>query len=154
VAAELAGRADYPWTRFEIDVAVAAYAEMLDKEVRGEPYTKAAVVRQVEALLPARTPGSIERKFANISAVLDETGIAPIPGYKGLRHYQGELARVVVAYFAGPGRRTIERLADFETNTLPPPQAKRLATSDVLVPPPASRPWRGRGSSVHLTGGR
>jgi hypothetical protein len=56
------------WTEFEIEATVAAYADMLRAEIRGEHFSKAEVVRRLHELVPARTAGSIERKFQNISA--------------------------------------------------------------------------------------
>ena len=76
----------------EIDAAVAAYIDMLQKERRGEAYVKAHSVRALGQILPARSPGSIERKFQNISAILDESGLPWIDGYKPLSNYQDELS--------------------------------------------------------------
>jgi len=140
-----------PWVDFEIETAVAAYASMLQAQVRGEPYTKAEVVSRVHALLPARSAGSIERKFQNISAVLDEVGIQWIDGYKPLLHYQYSLRRSVLDAI-GPGRRLTEALAAYARSPLVAPQSSRLATDDVLVDPPRSRPGP-RETSVRLTGG-
>src|SRR6187549_2250271 len=63
------GEAGKAWNRWEIDAAVAAYVDMLQKERRGEAYVKVQAVRALGQLLPARTSGSIERKFQNISAI-------------------------------------------------------------------------------------
>ena len=37
--------------------------------------------------------GAVERKFQNVSAILDEAGLPWIDGYKPLSNYQDELAR-------------------------------------------------------------
>lgn len=140
-----------PWTELEIEAAVAAYVDMLGAQVRGERYSKADVVRRLHSLLPARSPGSIERKFQNISAVLDEVGTEWIDGYKPLPHYQYALRRAVLRD-VGPGRRLAEALEAYSSTALVAPQPRPLATDDVLVEPPGSRSRSG-GTSVGLSGG-
>ncbi len=146
------GETGQAWNRWEIDAAVAAYLDMLQKERRGEPYVKAAIVRGVGQLLPARSNGAVERKFQNVSAILDEAGLPWIDGYKPLSNYQDELARAVMEA-VGAQRRLAEGLEIYGSTALPAPQARRLATSDVLVTAPG---LTGRGappSVVGLTGG-
>ncbi len=147
------GEAGKAWNRWEIDAAVAAYFDMLQKERRGETYVKVQTVRALGQLLPARTPGSIERKFQNISAILDEAGLPWIDGYKPLSNYQDELALAVVDAL-GVQRRVGEGLGLYGTAALAPPQPIPLATDDVLVTPPG-RSDRGANppSRVGLTGG-
>lgn len=141
-----------PWSALEIDAVVAGYIDMLRMELRGERYSKADAVRQLQALLPARTAGSIERKLQNISAILDEAGLEWIDGYKPLRHYQGELKPSVLAA-VGPSHRIGEALASYGTSSLVAARPSRLATDDVVVPPPGA-PAHGRHrTSVALTGG-
>lgn len=147
------GEAGRPWNRWEIDAAVAAYLDMLQKERRGEAYVKANVTRDLGQILPVRSRGSIERKFQNISAILDEAGFPWIDGYKPLSHNQGEL-KVAVLSAIGAQRRLAEGLEVYGSTALPSPQLRPLATSDVLVPTPGSI---GRSpnqpSRVGLTGG-
>ena len=83
------------WSGREVEAAVEAYFTMLAKELRGEPFNKAEHNRQLQAILPQRTRGSIERKHQNISATLIELGFPYIGGYKPLGNYQ-QLLRVVV----------------------------------------------------------
>jgi hypothetical protein len=140
-----------PWTREEVDAAVAAYVRMLRSEVRGEPYVKAQIVRDLGPQIPARSHASVERKLQNISAVLDEEGLYWIDGYKPLPHYQADLRSAVLAE-VGPGRRISESLAAYEQAAIPAPAASPQATDDVLVPvPTGSQPQRDR-TSVGLTG--
>ena len=78
------------WTDREVDLIVADYFEMLDREIVGEPYVKAhrnAALRQ----LTGRTHGSIEFKHQNISAVLRKLGRRWIIGYKPLPNFQRAL---------------------------------------------------------------
>jgi hypothetical protein len=147
------GEAGKAWNRWEIDAAVAAYLDMLQRERRGEPYVKAQTVRTLRELLPARTPGSIERKFQNISAVLDEAGLPWIDGYKPLSNYQDELGLAVLESM-GMQPRIAEGLGVYGGSALPPPQPTPLATDDVTVQAPG-RPERGTSaaSRVGLTGG-
>ena len=83
------------WTREEVEAAVADYFNMLNKELQGQPYSKAEHRRNLAAMLNNRSPGSIERKHQNISAVLLKLGFPYITGYKPLRNYQQLLFDVV-----------------------------------------------------------
>jgi hypothetical protein len=97
-----------PWTEREIRVIVDAYAEMLELEAVGVPYSKAERNRAVRELLPARSRGSIERKHQNISACLDALGIPWIRGYKPLPNAQEGLRQTVrerLWQVGGDGRR-------------------------------------------------
>jgi len=140
-----------PWTRSEIAAAVAAYLSMLRSELRGEHYVKSDVVRGLEPQLPDRSRPSIERKLQNISAVLDEEGLAWVDGYKPLAHYQHDL-RMAVLDEVGHGHRIGESLADYESVALPAPAPRARATEDVLVPVPAGASMPRQRSSVNLTG--
>jgi hypothetical protein len=126
---------------------------MLQRERRGEPYVKADVVRELGRILPARSKGSIERKFQNVSAILDEAGLPWIDGYEPLSNYQDELAIGVMAA-VGSQRRLSEGLEAYGTAALVAPQMSRLATSDVLVAAPGMTPRTSTAPSrVGLVGG-
>jgi hypothetical protein len=71
------------------------YLRMLRMQFMGQTPIKAEFNRQLQAMLPARSRSSIERKHGNISAVLVELGVPPLTGYKPLPHYQKLLAAVV-----------------------------------------------------------
>jgi hypothetical protein len=145
------GEVGRAWIAFEIDAAVAAYLRMLSKERRGELYTKVEEVRQLADLLPARSRVAIERKFMNISAILDEIGLPWIDGYKPYRNYQEDL-RIAVLDALGE-RRVGEAFEQYGASALVAPQQQQLTTDDVLVPPPAASRSRARDSTVHLTVG-
>lgn len=83
-----------PWSDDEIGVTVDVYFRMLALELAGENYAKTEFRREVERDVD-RSPGAIEYKFNNVSAVLDELGAVWIPGYKPLRNVQERL-RIVV----------------------------------------------------------
>ena len=144
-------RRGLPWAREEIEAAVAAYMEMLRRELRGETYVKAEIIRGLAPALPDRTKPSIERKFQNISAVLDEEGLDWIDGYKPLVHYQHELRAAVLAHVSS-GHRIGESIAAYEDAALAAPSTRPLATEDVIVPSPAARAPAAKRSSVGLTG--
>ncbi|MFN8521235.1 MAG: DUF3883 domain-containing protein [Chloroflexota bacterium] len=147
------GEAGKAWNRWEIDAAVAAYLDMLQSERRGELYVKADVVRELAHLLPARSKGSVERKFQNISAILDEIGLPWIDGYKPLSNYQDELA-VGVMTAVGTQRRLAEAFEVYGNTALVAPQTGRLATHDVLVAAPgATGRMSNAPSRVGLVGG-
>lgn len=83
------------WSRAEVEATVATYFEMLDCEIRGRDYSKAAQRKSLSRLLDHRSDGAIERKHQNISAILIELGFVYISGYKPLRNYQRLLYEVV-----------------------------------------------------------
>jgi hypothetical protein len=146
-----AGETGRPWTEGEIDLAITAYFDLLAAELRGERLVKASRVRELQNLMPARSIGSIERKLANISAVLDERQQPWIDGYKPYSHYQAALERAVIRRL-GLERRLSETMAEYQASTLPASQPTRLATGDVLVPPPSVARRTGRPSIGVTTG--
>ena len=125
---------------------------MLRSELRGESYVKSDVVRNLQPLIPNRSSASIERKFQNISAVLDEEGFDWIDGYKPLAHYQHELRDAVLAS-VGQGHRIGEAMAAFEQAAIRPRLPRQSGHGR------CRRPWfrdqlanRRRRTSVRLTG--
>lgn len=88
------GRQGQGWGDDELNAIVADYFSMLDAEVGRAPYVKshhrAALMKVV-----FRSPGSIERKHQNISAVLVELGLPWIWGYKPLPNYQEALFHAI-----------------------------------------------------------
>lgn len=86
-----------PWSESEVEVILASYFRMLEAELTGAHYVKAAENRGVDRII-GRGKGSIEFKYANISAVLDEAGMVYIDGYKPMRSIQGSLRQAVADY--------------------------------------------------------
>lgn len=84
------------WSRTEVEATVTDYFAMLDAELRGVPYSKAAHRRALLRLLDGRSDGAVERKHGNISAILRELGHPWIDGYKPYGNYQQLLHDVVV----------------------------------------------------------
>ena len=67
------------WTDEQNRIIVEAYFQMLHLQQRGEPYVKAQYKRWVEEQT-GRT--SVDRKFQNISFLLQEMGHPIVTGYK------------------------------------------------------------------------
>jgi 5-methylcytosine-specific restriction protein A len=74
------------WTDDELKRAVKAYFKMLKYEKNKTPYVKSEINRQLQAELPNRNHKSIEYRWQNISAVLEEHGYNFISGYKPARN--------------------------------------------------------------------
>jgi hypothetical protein len=146
------GQAGKPWTRFEIEATVVAYFSMFRRQLRGERFTKAAVIRELNAQIPARTADAIQYKFGNISAVLKEDDEDWLGGFAPYPNSQGELRETVRARRQQESR-IAELLAEYGEGSLIAPQPRPLATSDVVVPVPGPRGARGR-SRVDIVGSR
>ena len=89
------------WDWLECEFLVNDYVTMLEKQLVGAPYSKAAHRRALLPRLNNRSEGSIEYKHQNVSAVLLELGLPYIPGYKPAFNYQQQLKQVVLSYLAG-----------------------------------------------------
>ncbi len=76
------GQTGQPWRQAEIDVLVAAYVDMLRRELRGERVIKAERIRALRENHVGTDSRLVERKMQKVSAVLDERGYAFIDGYK------------------------------------------------------------------------
>jgi hypothetical protein len=135
------------WSRLENEAIVADYLDMLELELRGEPFNKTEHRRQLAPLLNNRSDGSIEFKHANISAALIELGYAYIDGYQPRYNYQDALLLVVEEHLATrPALAELMRMKATESATVP-------SVEDILArmeaPPMPRAPLRDR---VH--GGR
>jgi uncharacterized protein DUF3883 len=114
---------------------------------------KAERIGALREILSARTVASIERKMQNVSAILDEQGLAWIEGYKPLPHYQRDLVGAVLDAMDSPDRVS-ESLARYSDNAVPAPSRARLSTDDVLVDrPSAVRRAGGHNPPIGLTAG-
>jgi Fe-S-cluster containining protein len=106
------------WTDQEIDLIVADYFDMLERDLAGQSYIKSQHNASLQ-LLTRRSHGSIERKHQNISAVLrNKLGLRWILGYKPLPNYQEALASGIEKYLSIYGvsqlvdRPTMPQLAE------------------------------------------
>lgn len=85
-----------PWSPEENAVAVADYFDMLNLELRGEPYSKREHRHRLQQVLPSRSEHAIEYKHPNISAILLESDFPYIAGYQPRRNYQRILREEVL----------------------------------------------------------
>jgi hypothetical protein len=88
------------WSDQEIDLIVADYFDMLRLELSNLPYVKAERNRELQRLT-RRSRGSIEFKHQNISAVLVQLGMQPIPGYLPRFNFQGALLDGIERFLVG-----------------------------------------------------
>ncbi len=79
------------WTDDEIKRTVNAYFDYLDAQLTGSVRPKLHVYKEIAQEI-GRSHKSVERKFQNISAVLDVLGMEWIPGLAPSSHYQQALA--------------------------------------------------------------
>lgn len=122
------------WSEIEVEAIVADYFSMLEKELRGVPYSKTDHRRALRPLLHDRSDGSIERKHQNISAVLMEARFPYIRGYKPLSQYQGLLSDVVLGHLEDDA--VLSQLAlDFVEATIQPPSI--MDVLGMMTTPPA-----------------
>jgi hypothetical protein len=86
------------WTSKEVMYIIEDYFAMLQLDLNNQAYNKTTHRSALLPLLENRSPGSIEFKHQNISAVLAEMGLPFIKGYKPRFNYQGMLANEVSKY--------------------------------------------------------
>ncbi|WP_026927244.1 DUF3883 domain-containing protein [Granulicoccus phenolivorans] len=101
------------WSEDEVEHTIDTYFAMLGLELAHEDYVKREFIRALAQQVD-RSRGSLEFKFQNISAVLDDLGAAWIPGYKPRSNVQQLLRdRVRERYDADVDlRRDMIRAAD------------------------------------------
>lgn len=110
------------WNWLETEATVQDYFAMLEKELRGEQYNKAAHRRALLSKLNGRSEGAVEFKHQNISAVLLELGQPYISGYKPAVNIQGQLRNVVLAHLASHQNQFDQILETAEQAVIPPNQ--------------------------------
>jgi hypothetical protein len=86
------------WTKREVQLIVADYFSMLQKELSQVKYSKTEHRNALRPLLENRSDGSIEFKHQNISAVLLKMELPFIKGYKPMPNFQGILSEEVARY--------------------------------------------------------
>ncbi len=82
------------WNEREVEACVKLYFDCFQKQISGTPFVKSHVYQKFSEAT-GRTSSSVESKFQNISAVLDELGLDWISGLAPRRHYQELLANVI-----------------------------------------------------------
>lgn len=86
-----------PWTSREVELIVADYFSMLQKELSGIKLNKTVHRNQLMEKLDGRSKGSIEMKHQNISAALIDLGVPYVQGYKPLGNYQKVIPEIIVS---------------------------------------------------------
>ncbi|RLU01286.1 DUF3883 domain-containing protein [Ketobacter sp.] len=99
------------WDWLECEAIVQDYFAMLEQEIIGNKYNKAAHRRALLTKLRNRSESSIEFKHQNISAILIELGQPYISGYKPAFNFQRMLKDVVLAHIAAD-LKTLNTFAD------------------------------------------
>lgn len=84
------------WRREEVELVVADYLAMLVFELNGQRYSKTAHRERLLSQLPGRSPGAVEFKHCNISALMLELGFPYLRGYKPRVNFQRRLLTSVV----------------------------------------------------------
>lgn len=118
------------WTSEENAATVAAYLDMLEQELTGQPFVKSEINRRLVERI-GRTRGAVERKFQNVSAVLRDERCIFVDGYKPLGNYQQALADEVRTQLRS--RRDIFGFMDAAVDA---PAATRLDFSWNVTDPP------------------
>ncbi|MGD8214806.1 hypothetical protein [Aestuariimicrobium sp. Y1814] len=113
------------WSDDEIEALLDEYLKLLRAELRGQKLVKAEANREVERRT-GRTKGSIEFKFCNLSAALDDLGYPWVKGYKPRGNYQASLSTAA--------ERRLAQKGDISPVKDPQPRAKaaRLASRSDL----------------------
>ena len=83
------------WSEAECRNLARDYLVMLRAERAGHEFSKSEHWRGLMPVLNSRSKAAIERKYQNVSAILEEIRIKSIAGYKPLGNYQLLLKRVV-----------------------------------------------------------
>jgi hypothetical protein len=126
------------WAEAEVALCVDAYFEHLTLELTGNSFVKSHLYEKLAAQT-GRTPKSFERKFQNISAVLDALGREWITGLPPLRHFQELLAAKVEAHidqldklpFKSPAHDTNNSFAEAPTLFIGSPPERAMKKDDL-----------------------
>lgn len=131
------------WSQLEVEACVADYLQMLALELNGQRFNKSERIRALRERLDGRSQASVEYKYRNISAVMQELGWPTVSGYKALENYQLLLLEVIEAHLQtnAPLQAAVENavqrpaaMAELATNVQPwVPMPK--PTSAKEVPP-------------------
>jgi hypothetical protein len=124
------------WTDDEARAAIAAYFEMLDQTRLGVSFVKRRRLEALMAQTRGRSRQSCEFKLRNISAVMDEMGLAYLKGYVPADNFQQRLADLVAGYVDShpEARLTLDSIVEAVPSQIPAVVPQR---SDIQEPPPA-----------------
>lgn len=88
------------WSDEAVELAVAGYFDLWKLNLQGQTPVKLQKYREISEVA-GRNVKSVERKFQNISAVLERIGLPWLPGLAPLRNYQRALIAAVEARVDG-----------------------------------------------------
>lgn len=137
------------WDVAEVTATVDDYLAMLEAELAGERYSKAAHRRALlPRLNPVRTAAAVEFKHQNISAAMLDLGLPYIRGYKPRSNYQAALATEI--------RRRLEAephllrtLREGTSAGTPPPSLLQRTPPPSLSSRPVAAPRAGQRTGRH-----
>lgn len=121
------------WSRLEVEACVADYLHMLELELNGQQFNKSARIQGLMQKLDGRSKASVEYKFRNISAVMQELQWPTVSGYKALENYQLLLLEVVEAQL---GHRPALQVAAEHAVTRPAAVTEAVVDEQVWIPKP------------------
>ncbi|WP_454677164.1 DUF3883 domain-containing protein [Achromobacter marplatensis] len=122
------------WNLEEVQATVVAYFEMLRLEAAQQYYVKSEFNARLRQQLRARSKGSVELKFQNISAVLHGLDLPFIRGYKPRGNTQLLLRQAVQQFILDQPSLLIKLVDALEEVKAPGEQA--FHASVVVAPPP------------------
>lgn len=73
------------WTDEELKHTIQSYLQMLNYQENNTPYVKAEINRELQGKIN-RSKSSIEKRFQNISSVLNDNGLRFVQGYVPLKN--------------------------------------------------------------------
>ena len=123
------------WAKYEVELIVASYFSMLEKELLGEKYSKAEHRRELLSLLNNRSKGSIEFKHQNISAVLIKFGQTYLKGYLPRYNYKKMLEDVVLDQLVS-NISLMEKVEEFVSKSISRPDLSKVNFNSILVDAP------------------
>ncbi len=128
-----------PWSHKEVTAAVEAYFWMLQRELRGQAYSKTECQNRLLGKLNSRNASAVRLKHHTISAVLLALGLPHIRGYKPLDNYQTLVVKVIGTYLTSHPTVVSEIMA-FAIRPLSTPIQRNLFFRNIEVSPPVLNP--------------
>lgn len=112
------------WSSAEVTEIVAAYFDMLDLELAGTPYKKTTFNSRVQTQT-GRSKGSVDFKFQNVSAVMQQLGFRWLTGYRPAKNAQTRAIIKAIDEILGPDPNRAKR---FKVAILPQSQSPSADT--------------------------
>lgn len=127
-----------PWSHKEVTAAVEAYFWMLQRELRGQAYSKTECQNRLLEKLNNRNASAVRLKHHTISAVLLALCLPHIRGYKPLDNYQIRVLEILDTHLhANP--ETVSEMLAYARRPLSTPIQRDLFFRNIEVPPPGQR---------------